>query len=203
ARTIIAKADEMRKQAVAVGMEAPPEMPGVMALVENLAGQAGMVMPNKAGFMGGLLARGVYYYESPSPDAVIDGYRRILTDLNGKTINGLSYSGVFNADSTTIESRKVSGYSLRMQAAPGSMAAGMGMIYGPAGGPSGFMGKAGQGVVVTTTPDQELMMTAMTAAEGKSALAANAMVKQVQANLPGERVFEMYISPRPILDQAM
>ena len=203
ARTLIGNAKELRASAVQEGQDPEPAMPGVMTLIDNLSGQSGMVMPNPAGLMGGLLARGVYFYESPSPDAVIDGYRTILTDLNGRTVNGLSYSGVVK-DGSKVGDREVVGYSLRAQAAPGSMAANsMGMIFGPAGGPSGFMGKAGGGVVVTTAPDQGLMSLAMSAAGGAKTLGENRMLKQVQANLPEKRMFEAYISPRPILDQAM
>ncbi len=202
-RTLINNAKELRATAVEPGSDPEPTMPGIMGLIDNLSGQSGMVMPNPAGLMGGLLARGVYFYESPSPDAVIDGYRTILSDLNGRTVNGLSYSGVVKNDAK-VGDRQVVGYSLRAQAAPGSMSASsMGMIFGPAGGPSGFMGKAGGGVVVTTSPDQGLMVMAMDAAGGAKALSGNRMLKQVQANLPEKRMFEAYISPRPILDQAM
>lgn len=184
-----------------------PAMPGMVTLLSHLTGQAGMILPNPAGLMGGLLARGVYFYESPQPDQVVDSYKQLITDLNGQSVAGLTYTGAFNADSTTIDSKKVSGYSLRVQTAPGSMAASaMSMVYGPAGGPSGFIAKAGSGVVVTTTPDQDLMKNAMARAAGgeaKASFASNAMNRQVRENLVKGRVFEMYLSPRSVLDQVL
>lgn len=200
ARTIINNTNELR--ALSDTPQAPA-MPGIAAFVENLSGQSGMIMPNPAGFMGGLLARGMAFYATPAPDALVDQFSTVVTGLNGKTINGLSYSGVFNANSTMVGAQQVSGYSLRMQAAPGSMASGMGMIYGPSGGPSGFVANTGTGVLVTTTPDQALMSIGLAAAAGKNTLEANRMLSQVQSNLPARRIFEAYISPRSILDQAM
>ncbi len=200
ARTIIGNTNNLR--ATTEG-PMPAVTPGMAAFIDSLSGQSGMIMPNPAGFMGGLLARGVAYYASPTPDALVNQFNTIVTDLNGKTINGQTFSGVFNADSTKIGAQTVSGYSLRMKAAPGSMAAGLeGAMYGPTGGPSGFIAKTGAGVVVTTTPDQSLMSITLAASEGKNTLNANRMLSQVQSNLPGKRIFEAYISPRPILDQA-
>ncbi len=200
ARTIIGNTNNIRET---TGQAMPAVTPGMAAFIDNLSGQSGMIMPNPAGLMGGLLARGVSYYASPTPDALVSQFNTIVTDLNGKTINGQSFSGVFNADSTKIGSQTVSGYSLRMKAAPGSMAAGLeGAMYGPTGGPSGFVAKTGSGVIVTTTPDQSVMSITLAAAEGKNALGGNRMLSQVQANLPSERIFEAYISPRPIIDQA-
>ncbi|MGP1309543.1 MAG: hypothetical protein ACTS27_05020 [Phycisphaerales bacterium] len=203
ARTMISRAKELQDAGMAAGQQASPAMPGATALLDNLTGQSGVIMKNPAGLTGGLLARGTFYYESSSPDAVLQGYETLLNDLDGESANGLNYSATYKADTTTIGDRKVSAYSLRAQARPGSMAGGMGMIYGPTGGPSGFLGKVDKGVVATTTPDQSLMTGALDAAGGKNSLAGDRMLSQVQRNLPEKRVFEAYIMPRSILDQAL
>lgn len=200
AQTLLANAETLRAQNP---IQQQVQMPGLQAVRQDLSGQTGVIYPNPAGLIGGVLARGVYYFASPNPDAVISGYRSAITALNGQSTAGLSYSGAFNLDSTTVGGAKVSAYSVRVQPAPGSRAASpMAMIYGPANGPSGFVGKVAGGAVVTTQPDQRLMETALNAATGKgNPLAANRVLRQVQSNLAPNRIFEAYLSPKPILDQ--
>lgn len=201
ARTILANAEALAAQNPLAAEQV--KVPGIQSLRDSLTGQAGMILPNPAGLMGGVLARGVYYFASPNADAVISSYRSTIEELNGKSVAGLNYTGAFNQDSTTVAGRKVSAYSIRVQSAPGSlMASPMATIYGPSGGPSGFIGKTPGGAVVTTQPDQRLMDTAVNAAEGKgNPLAANRVLRQVQSNLGPNRVFEGYFSIKPVLDQ--
>jgi len=79
----------------------------------------------------------------------------------------------------------------------------MQMIFGTAGGPSGYIAKVDGGVLQTYSKNSLLMSAAMKSAKGGENLTSDKLMSQVAERLPKDRMFELFIGVRSILDAAL
>ncbi len=87
---------------------------------------------------------------------------------------------------------KVDSFEARMAPDPTSPLAGpMGpMLWGPSGGPSGYIAKVDGGVLMTLSKNSTLMGSALASAKGEKSLGQEKVLSQVSGMLPKGRVAE-------------
>jgi len=187
------------------GQKTPGMTDVVLQQIPKLDGIAMVVGASPGGIMGGILANTVYYAKTSDPQSFVDSYKKIADDVNGKTIDGVTFKTTFAAGSSEIEGVKVDSWSMQMQPDPNNPAA-MGiqqaqqMMYGMGGQPAGFLAKLDGGVVMTMSPSTPLMASAIKASKDGNGLAADPLIKESIANLPEGRTMEGYIGVKSILD---
>ncbi|TVQ60696.1 MAG: hypothetical protein EA379_07770 [Phycisphaerales bacterium] len=194
-----------RIKTMLAGGEGGGQMAGaaMTTMFDKADGQAGAIYPNPAGLLGGIFARGVYYYPSKDPAALMVAYRQIIEEMDGTVADQLQTTTSYREGAAEVEGTKLDAYSMRIAAVPGvGMPSPMAMLYGPAQGPNGHMARAEHGIYATTSPDTALMGRALRSSRGGS-LGEAAMVNQVSEMLPKNRIAEAYIGVKPIIDQAM
>ncbi|MBX3402900.1 MAG: hypothetical protein KF699_05740 [Phycisphaeraceae bacterium] len=155
---------------------------------------------------GGLLTNTVQYTKAANPDAAIASIKADLGALNGKTIEGMTYEFTYKDGGAKVGDKNVDSWQLKMQSDgsdPMAMQA-MAMIFGPSGGPGGYLSKVDGGLVRTYARNSKLMGDAMGAASGKGpSLASDAALAQVASQMPQGRVAEAYIGIKNILDMVL
>lgn len=181
----------------------PPTMagPALFAMLDHTKAQSGAIYPNPAGLLGGLLARGVYYYETDNAEKFAGLFKTTLHDLDGVIEGDAQIQTAFTDAAAEVNGVKLDSYTLKMRPAPGKLGTSpLAMFYGPTAGPNGFVARTKSGVYMTTTPDSALMGKALKASEGGS-LADDRALSQVADMLPRNRIGEMYLSVKTIMDQ--
>jgi len=76
----------------------------------------------------------------------------------------------------------------------------MQFMFGPQGGPGGYLAKGEGGVYRSYSRNSELMNRAIAAGKGGESLNSDPLIKYLQAKLPSTRVAEVYLGPRSLLD---
>lgn len=197
-----------KMRAVAKDMAAlQPKAEGAAGIMANIAnqsydkfdGQSMIVGVSPAGLMGGLLTNTSTYTATKDPATVRTIPQRTLDALVAEKLA----TGKF--EETDLNGVKVSAYEMRLAPDPGNpfAAQGMMMMFGPAGGPSGYLAEVNGGVVQTFSKNQALMGSALSAAKGESTLAGDKLIQQVGEKLPPNRVVEIYLGSKGILDTVM
>ncbi|MFN0010500.1 MAG: hypothetical protein ACKVS8_02525 [Phycisphaerales bacterium] len=177
---------------------------GIMAKLGNEAndkidGHATIVGVSPAGLMGGILTNSAGYTATKDAAAVALQPKATLDALTAEKLA----TGKF--EEADIGGTKVNSYEMRLAADPGNpMAAqGMMMMFGPVGGPNGYLAAVDGGVVQTYSKNQALMASALGAAKGEGTLAGDKLIQQVGEKLPPNRVAEVYLGSKGILDTVM
>jgi hypothetical protein len=154
-------------------------------------------------FGGGLLVNTTSYFKSSKPADAIAASQKMVETLNGKTVAGNAYTGTYTKSGAKVNNVDVDVWEMKMtpagdDAGPMSQAA---ILFGPAGGPGGFLAPVEGGVVGTMAKNQQLMTAAMDAAgKGTNSMADDAMTKQVSERLPKSRLGEAYIGIKSIME---
>ncbi len=167
---------------------------------DKMNGSATVIGVSPAGLMGGLLTRTANYTATSDPAAVRDLPKATLAALSEQQLG----SGKF--EEIDLNGTKVASYELRLAPDPDNpfAAQGMMMMFGPVGGPNGYLATVEGGVVQTLSKNQELMGAALAAATtGEGSLAADKLIQQVGEKLPPNRAAEMYLGTKGILDTVM
>ncbi len=129
-----------------------------------------------------------------------------VREANGQSAQGLKYTTAWEDAAAEIAGVKVSSYSMQMmpdgspesqQMAPMMMI--MPTLFGPNGGPNGYMAAVDGAVVQTMSQNTPLMEKAIKAAKDGNGLGSGEAIKAVGGHLPDNRVFEVYLS----VDQVM
>lgn len=181
----------------------------IMSSIDKTDGVAMVVGTSPAGLMGGgLLLNSSSYIHTSDAAGYLANVKKIYADLNGKTLNDVTYQSTYKSASGDVGGKKVDEWSLRMKMDPNAENAGQAqqmqmMIFGPAGGPGGYIAPAGQGVVMTYGKNSAVMQEAMQAAEGGAGFGGDAGVTAVASRMPSNRVFEAYVGVKGIMDMVM
>jgi hypothetical protein len=85
----------------------------------------------------------------------------------------------------------------------GQAAMAMGMVFGPAGGPSGYLGATDGGLVMTMAKNSELAAEAINAAKSGKGLSTDTLVRSVAKHLPERRNLEVYVGFGNLAEMAM
>lgn len=171
------------------------------AAYEKIDGAAGVIGVSPAGLMGGLLANGVSYLASGSPDEVIKASQATLKAM----VDAKTATGKYEAEKQEIDGVKVDLYEYRLLADPNNpgMAMGAGMIFGPTGGPAGYVAKVDGGVIQTMGKNTALVSSALKAVKGENGFSNDKTLAQIGEKLPANRSAEAYISVKDLLNQLL
>ncbi len=175
--------------------------------IDKLDG-TGVVIGQTAGMLsGGLLANGVVYAQTSDPAGYTKAMRDSITGMNGKTDNGMTFKTTYEPAAAEISGVKVDKYAAQITVDPNSpngqqSQQGVMMMYGPAGGPSGFVATLDNAVVMTMAQNTPLMTMALDAAKGKKTLGENSDYKNAGAKLQSDRTAEGYLNVKPLMDLA-
>jgi len=175
---------------------------------------ASMLAPSPAFGGAGLLSNSVTYVRG---DNAATDYRDALRQVDGQTLAGFSYRTSYTEDTTEIDGVEVDGYSKRMSfEGPGPGAGSpmaqspfadptviMSLLYGPGGGPSGYIAQRGGGTYITGGKNSDLLAASFRAAQGEARLTDNASLREVMDRLPEGRNTEAYINVNSILETVL
>lgn len=171
-------------------------------------GQSALIGFNPGLVMGaGLMTSAVGYTKSATPDAVVEATKKAIEDLNGFDSDDLTISTKFGPTPAPIGSAKIpaDAWEVRLTPRGGNVQAAQGLnwIFGPTGGPAGYVAKAPHGVFTTYSRNSILLTAAMQARESGKHLGEDAMIKQVGGLLAPGRMAEIYVGSKSIVDLAV
>jgi hypothetical protein len=174
-------------------------------MMKDASGAAGVM--GSVPLMGaGLFSNVVTLTKTADARAVVEKMKSAMTALNGRSAQGIKYITSFEPAATEIGGVEVARFSMNMApdgsgegAAFGPAQMIMPMLFGPQGGPNGYIAAVDGAVVQTLSQNTPLMEQAIAAARDGGGLGATEAVKTVSARLPEDRVFEFYMS----IDQVM
>lgn len=171
--------------------------------------------------MGGLLNNMLYYAHVNNPGAYIDAVRSSFDNMGDSAAQlaqqGIKVNATLDAQPTEIDGVKAYGYSFSMDmtqmnnnAAPAMGGANpamiMQMMFGGAGGPSGYIAQTGEhGLLTTVSRDAALFSKAAKAAkgaDGQDTMSTSASIKKTASMLPSNRVMEAYIGADHLVNTA-
>lgn len=188
---------------------------GMGPLVTGLKGGIEVVGASE-NIMGGLLNNTLYYMEVDDADKYIDAIRGMYTGMTENMAQlaevGVAVNASMDEDPTTINGVDAYGYNFSMDMTGlDGMAGGMGgpnpamimqMVFGAEGGPSGYMAKAGNGLVTTMSKDAEFFSMAAAAANGENTMMGNKSIAQTASMLPDNRIMETYLGADHLVNVA-
>ncbi len=154
---------------------------------------------NPGGIMAGILTRTVSFVSSSDPDGAIKNLQDSMVKMSDAKLATTKYTPA----KTEINGVKVDDFELRLNLKDGGPGAAQAMMFmfGPGGGPAGYIAKTEGGYLQTYSRSSELMGQAL-AARGGSSLNADEQVRSVSSKMPEGRVAELYIGPKAIMNSA-
>ncbi|MCC6321406.1 MAG: hypothetical protein IT438_08230 [Phycisphaerales bacterium] len=155
----------------------------------------------KGGLLGGMLTGMVTYIKSSDPTGLVALTKSSMNELNGKAQEGMTFEVKYADKAAKVEDVDVDSWELKITSEAGEdMAQGMAMVFGPSGGPNGYIAKTNSGMYMTMAKSSELMGTALKVGKGGEHLGADKLITQVAGSMPGNRLAEFYIGTRSIAD---
>lgn len=150
------------------------------------------------GLMGGMLSATVAYTATSDPAAAVAATRAQFNKMQTDKLATVKWT----EGEKEVAGMKVDTYEARLTPSDDNpMAAQFGaMIFGPAGGPSGYIAKVDGGVITTMSKNSALMASAIAASKGEKSLGAETVITQVGDKMPRGRAAELYIGAKGILD---
>ena len=187
------------------GIEGVPQGFDFSALLAQGQGGA-MVWGTTPALMGGIFTNATVFIPAEDPAAMRETTAEWYGAMNGQGMQGITFQSEYTKNTTTLEGVEVDQYRVRF--APDGqnpqgmqMQQAMMMMYGPAGGPSGYSAAAGGGIVQTLSPNQGMMIMALKAAKGEGAgLGSDNGIKAVNASLPEDPSFVYYVGVGGIME---
>ena len=190
------------------------EMPGgekaskmAASNVDNMDGM-GMVMGfPEGGVFAGLLTNTVQFTAAKDPAAALKSFRDTLAAMDGQKIENLTYQSKYTENVSKVGETQIDAWETSFKAEdggelPAAMTQAMPMMFGPQGMPVGYVAKGTGGIYSTYAKNTELMGKALDASKGDN-LSTDGMLKKSQEMLPGNRMAEMYVGTKGILDLAL
>lgn len=175
--------------------------PGMM--LKGSTGTSGVIGASPAALGGaGLLAKQISYTRADDPQAAVGAMKKAISGMNGQSMMGMSYTTEYSEGGAEVAGAKVDTYAVRSAVDPNAMGGGMmmdpamiqTMMYGMAGGPSGYVAKVDGGYYTTSSRNSALLENAIKAGKGGEGLSTNGKLKQVAGKLQGNRFAEAYFS---------
>lgn len=174
--------------------------PGVAGGLDELEGHTGVIYPSS--LIGGLMARGVYSYQSAEPGAFAAGFQQRLEASAGVDDRRIETVITWEPEKMRVSGVPVAEWSQVSTPLPGSRAAPpIGFLWGAAKGPKGYLVMTGKAMYTTTVADAGLVEQALAAANGTASAAKNAGIRQTAERLADNRAFEAYLSLQQAAEQ--
>jgi hypothetical protein len=187
-----------------VAQDKDPTVSTMFQQFKTADGIAISVGASPSGIMGGLLANTITFFKTSKPDEVVAGIKEALNKANGTEKFGMTIATTYEPASAEVAGVKVDTWQQKMQPGAngdgGQMAMVIPMIYGPAGGPGGYIAKVEGGVYQTLSKNSALLEKAIATGKGEESLANDKAIAQVGERLPRERVAEGFIGVKSILE---
>lgn len=183
--------------------DAPQMITGAIA---DADGQSFVIGMNPTMMMGGgVLTNTVNFTSSREPAKIIAGVKSEMEALNGKAFQGMSYEASYKDDAAKVGETAVDVWQVKMmsEGGDGMQMQATSMIFGPQGGPGGYLAEVDGGVVRTFAKNSALMSAAMKSAAGGENLGSDTLIKQVGGQLPSGRIAEAFIGSRNIVDMVV
>lgn len=168
-------------------------------------GQAAVIGFPMGGALAGLLTSTVGFTASKDPAQALTNIRESVTVMNDKTIEGVNYKATYTPASGKPNEPAFDAWDMKIALKDAEQAGQMGaqamqFMFGPQGGPGGYLAKTEGGVYRTYSRNSELMNKALGAGKGGENLGGDQLIKDVQAKLPAGRVAEVYVGTKSLLD---
>ena len=156
-----------------------------------------------AGMMGGFFNNSLAYLQTKDPEGYMTGYKEMLDKTNGKQLMGINYKTSFQKDAKKIGGVSVDQWGINMtpdnkNPMAGQMMMMQGMMFGPAMG--GYTARVDGGLLMTMAKNEAMMQTAL---ESKNTFDADADVRSVREELPGDRSVEGYVGVKNLIDMGL
>lgn len=192
-------------------------MMGQMGMVKLMTEVNGgiQVMGASDNIMGGLFENMLYYMDVDDNETYVKDLAAMYKGMN-EQMGQLKEMGInaemsMDTEPTVINGVEAFGYSMSMdmsQMDAGDAMGGMNpamimsMIFGGENGPSGYVAKAGEGIVMTFSKDAQFLSKAAKAAAGENTMKGNASIAKTAAMLPNNRIMETYIGADHLVNTA-
>lgn len=152
---------------------------------------------------GGIFTNTVSYSKAKDPAAHLASIRDELKAMDGFAVEGFKIASTYTENGAKVGETPVDVWETKMTMAPGRGSGGpnpMAMLFGPTGGPSGYLVKTDGGVYRTFAKNSDLLTSAFKAAKGENALGSDKVLQQVAEQMPKNRLAEAYVGTKSILD---
>lgn len=182
--------------------EAADAMPGMdmQSLMKNSDGNSMIIGIPSGGLMGGLMTRTVTFSATKDTGAAVAEFKKTLSAMSEEKIAATKYE----TGAAEVEGVKVDAWEMKMSMGDEpQMAQVMMGLFGPAGGPTGYLATTDGGIIQTFSKSADLMASAMKAAKGEGSFAKDQLVSQIGAKLPEGRMFEGYIGVKGIIESVL
>lgn len=175
------------------------------ALFFEKADGIAMVFGQPVSLMGSMFSKIAIYAAAKDPQVLTDGCSEMIASLNGQSMQGMTFNTSYQKDATEINGTSIDSWTFSFKADPDvpgalNLQPAIMMAFGPTMGPSGFIARAGDGVVITLSQDATLMTKALDAAKNGNGLGADAGMSNVAEHLPANSSSVMFISVGNIID---
>lgn len=199
-RKIIANIGELRQEMLD---DAAPNQ--ILEMMQEADGGAVVIGNSAALLSGGLFSNSALYLATDDADQVMEANEEALAAADGLEQQGMTMRTTYTPDALTVAGAPVDSWSMAMQMDPDSpMASQMQMglmgLFGPAGGPAGYMAEIDSGVVGTLSQNRRLLETAINAARNGNGLSEHADISGVSGNIRSGNIAELYIGVGNILN---
>lgn len=181
---------------------------GTMKQLQDSEGASFVLGVPPGGIMAGLTTGTIYYAATKDPAGHVAAQKKVLTELNGKAQEGVKFTTTYKDAAQKVENLDVDEYTMKITPDLDSDEAQMGAqmmngLFGPSGGPAGFIAKTDTGVYQTMGRNSALLASALKTSAGGESLGGDKMLAQVGEGMPGNRIAEGYIGTQGLLDVAL
>jgi hypothetical protein len=177
---------------------------GMRGMMAQSSGFSGVIGSSPAALGGaGLLARQISYARTDDAPKAIKAMRGMIEGMNGQAALGMTYDTTYTPAAAEVAGVKVDSYAVKSKMDPTAAPGGMMMMdpsmiqnlmYGMAGGPTGYIAQGNGGVYTTSSMNSELLASALDAGKDGASLAANERLRGVASRLQPNRMMEAYLS---------
>ncbi|GAB5496707.1 MAG: hypothetical protein Phyf2KO_17870 [Phycisphaerales bacterium] len=188
------------------------QFPGMSpaAFIETSDGIAQVMGVSPGGLMGGgLLSAMTAVIQTNDADALIGQFSQQMKAANDQVVNGISMTTNFNDAGEAVAGTTAHRWSMQMlpdMSQPGAMQMQMmmPMLFGPTGGPNGYIAKAdADDVVVTYSTKSDMLEKAVQSATNGGALAQDQLLKQQADRLHSEPIMLAYVDGGAIMNMVL
>jgi hypothetical protein len=190
---------DLSEKAMKPGAEAPMSV----KTFEASEGQAFVMGLPRGGLIGGMMTGVIGYAKAKDTDAYVAAFKADMMAKDGDTEQGVTYKSSYVADGAKVGEVDVDVWDVKLtpDGSNAGAAQAMAMMFGPAGGPNGYVAQVDGGVYTTFSKSSELMGTALKTGKGEGEnLGSDKLIGQVAQSLPGSRLAEGYLGMKGILD---
>lgn len=169
-------------------------------------GQAVVVGFPMGGALSGLLTNTVSFTATSDPAKAKKNIRDAVTLTDGKTAQGMTYKSTYQEGAAKAGDVALDAWDMKL-AAQGDAGAGaaqaLGIVFGPQGGPAGYVAQNGAGVYRSYAKNSDLMSKALAASSAPDNVGADALIGEAQGHLPKNRFAELHIGTKSVMDLAL